>query len=83
MAQLVLPYKIQPGKFLDAPCMYFYLFVVLFYDVFQVTKTIASNDSVIKVNDEIERKWSWPNFKVLFRNSRAGTEENHENLMSV
>jgi hypothetical protein len=28
------------------------------------------------------RKRSWPHFKVLFRNSRGGTEKNHERTQS-
>jgi hypothetical protein len=31
---------------------------------------------------EFERKWPWPNFKVLFWHFPGGTEENHKNLKS-
>lgn len=47
-----------------------------------VTQSVASNDLKI-VHYELERKWLWPNFKVLSWHLPEGAEENHETLKIV
>jgi hypothetical protein len=58
----------------------------LFYDAFSVARLISVDEMVVKwlmMNWKGSgRKRSWPNFKVLSRNSPGGIEENHENPQS-
>jgi len=50
----------------------------LFYDAFSVPKLHSVDDRVMMKWKGFDRKRTWPNLKVLSRNSPGGTEENHE-----
>jgi hypothetical protein len=58
----------------------FLLVSSLFNDAFSVTRLYKDGKSMIKNWKGFGRKRSWPNFKVLSRQSPGGNEENHENL---